>query len=35
LLPDDPDLAALVDAWPELPRAIRAGILSMVRASRI
>ena len=29
----DPDLAAVVKAWPELPRAVRAGILAMVRAS--
>ena len=28
-----PDLAAIVDAWPELPEAIRAGILAMVRAA--
>ena len=27
------DLAAVVDAWPELPGAIRAGILAMVKAS--
>ncbi len=29
----DPDLAAVVDAWPELPEAIRAGILAMVKAA--
>ena len=29
-----PDLAEIVDAWPELPEAIRAGILAMVKASR-
>ncbi|SRR5271157_1900815 len=29
-----PDLAAVVSAWPELPDAIRAGILAMVRAAR-
>ena len=28
-----PDLAAVVDAWPSLPEAIRAGILAMVRAA--
>ena len=28
-----PDLAEVIDAWPELPEAIRAGILAMVRAS--
>ena len=25
-----PDLAAVVDAWPELPEALKAGILAMV-----
>jgi len=30
--PVDPDLAAVVDAWPTLPAAIKAGILAMVRA---
>ena len=29
----DPDLAAIVAAWPELPQAIRSGILAMVRAA--
>ena len=29
----DPDLAAVVAAWPELPEAIRVGILAMVRAA--
>ncbi|MGO9598357.1 MAG: hypothetical protein ACLP7Q_10235 [Isosphaeraceae bacterium] len=29
---NDPDLAAVVDAWPGLPEAIRAGILAMIRA---
>jgi hypothetical protein len=29
----DPDLGALIDAWPELPMAIKAGILAMVRTS--
>ena len=33
LLPDDPGLAAVVDAWPELPEAIRAGIVAMINAS--
>jgi hypothetical protein len=27
------DLAAIVDAWPKLPAAIRAGILAMARAA--
>ena len=27
-----PDLAEIVDAWPELPEAIKAGILAMVKA---
>jgi hypothetical protein len=30
---NDPDLTVLVDAWPELPEAIRAGILAMVGAA--
>ena len=30
----DPDLAAVVAAWPELPEAIKAGILAMVKAAR-
>jgi len=29
----DPDLAALVDAWPALPEAVRAGIVAMVKAT--
>ena len=29
----DPDLAAVVDAWPELPEAIKAGIVAMVKAA--
>jgi len=28
-----PDLQALIDAWPALPDAIKAGILAMVRAA--
>ncbi len=31
--PADPELAAVVEAWPALPEPIRAGILAMVRAS--
>ena len=30
---DDPDLATVVEAWPDLPEAIKAGILAMVKAS--
>ena len=29
-----PDLARVVKAWPELPEAIKAGILAMVKATR-
>jgi hypothetical protein len=29
----DPDLAAVVAAWPELPAALRAGIVAMVGAA--
>ena len=28
-----PDLQAIIDAWPTLPEAIRAGILAMIRAA--
>jgi hypothetical protein len=28
------DLNAVIDAWPTLPDAIRAGIMAMVRASK-
>ncbi len=31
--PDDPELAAVVEAWADLPDAVRAGILAMVRAA--
>ena len=31
--PPDADLRRVVEAWPELPPAIRAGILAMVQAS--
>jgi len=38
LLPTDtcqnyPDLAAVVEAWPDLPEAIKAGIVVMVKAA--
>ncbi len=32
--PIDPDLAAVVEAWPGLPSAIKTGILAMVRAAK-
>jgi len=28
-----PDLAAVVAAWPELPEALKAGIVAMVKAA--
>ena len=30
----DPDLAAVVATWPELPEALKAGIVAMVKALR-
>jgi hypothetical protein len=29
----DPDLAAIMDAWPNLPEVVRAGIVAIVRAA--
>ena len=29
----DPDLAAVVAAWPDLPEAIKSGIIAMVKAA--
>ena len=29
--PSDPDLAQVVEAWPQLPEAIRAAVLAIVR----
>jgi hypothetical protein len=29
----DADLAAVVDAWPTLPEALKTGILAMVKAA--
>ena len=29
---NDPDLAAVVEAWDRLPEAVKAGILAMVKA---
>ena len=31
---NDPDLAAVVEAWSELPEAVRAGIVAMVKAAK-
>jgi hypothetical protein len=31
--PQDPELTAVIAAWPALPEPIRAGILAMVRAA--
>jgi hypothetical protein len=31
----DPDLAAVVEAWPDLPEAIRAGIVAMVKGGSL
>jgi len=28
-----PDLAAVVEAWPHLPEAVKAGIVAMVKAA--
>jgi hypothetical protein len=33
LPPVDADLVALVNAWPTLPAALKAGIVAMVRAA--
>ena len=33
LSPTDPDLQRLLDAWPTLPDAMRAGILAMIAAA--
>jgi hypothetical protein len=30
---NDPDLHAVVDAWPTLPEALKAGILAMAKAA--
>jgi hypothetical protein len=33
MLPADPDLKAVVEAWDRLPEAVRAGIVAMVKAA--
>ena len=30
----DPDLAAVLSAWPRLPEALKAGIVAMVKAAQ-
>ncbi len=30
----DPELVSVIEAWPDLPEPIKAGILAMVRASK-
>jgi len=31
--PPDPDLRAVIEAWPNLPEVVKAGIMAMVRTS--
>ena len=31
--PADPDLVRLIEAWPRLPEAVRAGIVAMLNAT--
>jgi hypothetical protein len=31
--PSDPNLTAIIDAWPSLPEAVRAGIIALVKAT--
>jgi hypothetical protein len=33
--PTDPDLAAVVNAWPTLPEAVRRQVVGLVRSSTI
>jgi len=33
-LPADPDLASVVEAWPELPEHIRAAVLALIQTAR-
>ena len=30
----DPDLQRIIDAWPTLPEAVKAGIVAMVNVAR-
>lgn len=32
--PSDPDLAAVIHAWADLPEAVRAGIVAMIQGGR-
>jgi len=34
LLASTPELLDLIDAWPELPEPVRAGVLAMVQAAK-
>jgi hypothetical protein len=34
LAQNDPDLAGVIRAWPELPDGIKAGIMAMVKAAK-
>lgn len=31
---NDPDLAAVIDHWPDLPAVVKSGILALVKAAR-
>jgi hypothetical protein len=33
MLPADPGLATVIDAWERLPEAVRAGIVALVKAA--
>jgi hypothetical protein len=33
-VPADPDLQAIIEAWPALPAPIRAAMLAMVKAAK-